>query len=124
MIHGMEERGMKGVFWRKRNRPVLVLSLILVMQIISTQAWGSLAIEYNCPKKFIGKVSEIAAPETPLHSLPKQLVEFKVIEHIEGDLQEFQYLEMLKNGPIEVEKGKKYLIEMNGNFICKIQKQK
>jgi len=85
--------------------------------------WGiSTVPQINCPTQFRAIASEISAVQEGEHALSKSEVKFEVFEAIKGS-QPDQVLnvEILKFGPLKVEQGKEYLVQLDKGKLCWIE---
>lgn len=85
--------------------------------------WGfSTAPQVNCPTHFRAIASEVSAVQDGEHALSKSEVKFEVSEAIKGThLNETLSVEILKFGPLKVEQGKEYLVQLDKGKLCWIE---
>ncbi len=92
---------------------------LLLCLLWTGPVWGfSVAPEINCPTQFRGIASEIIEPEGATHTLSKQRVVFAVEETIKGLASGNMEVEFLKYGPLVIELGKEYVVQLNKGKLC------
>src|SRR5690606_25910982 len=92
--------------------------------IVSTNLEATVAINLDCPDKFIGVVNAINSPEAPSDPYVKSQVELKVLKTLSGNLSqdEKKSFEILKYSAEEIEKGESYEVSMRGPWLCYFKK--
>lgn len=85
--------------------------------------WGfSVAPQINCPTQFRALASEVSAVQEGEHALSKAEVQFQVFDAIKGvEVDESLKVEILKFGPLKVEQGKEYLVQLDKGKLCWIE---
>ena len=85
--------------------------------------WGfSVAPQVSCPTQFRGIASEVSASQDGEHALSKAEVKFEVFDAIKGTQpKESLTVEILKFGPLKVEQGKDYLVQLDKGKLCWIE---
>lgn len=85
--------------------------------------WGfSTAPQVNCPTQFRALASEVSAFQEGEHALSKAQVKFEVFDAIKGvRADESLSVEILKFGPLKVEQGKEYLVQLDKGKLCWIE---
>jgi hypothetical protein len=80
----------------------------------------SIAPKVNCPTQFRAIASEVKDAEGSESSLSKQLIKFSIEESLKGSLalNEIVQVELLKFGPLIVEAGREYLVQLNQGKLC------
>ena len=84
---------------------------------VSTQA-------IQCPVQFVGSVIEVTNPQAPFHSLSKVKVRFEVISSVQGNVADYEEIQVLKYGTHKFVKGEKYDVSLRNGFICSINKNR
>jgi hypothetical protein len=77
----------------------------------------------DCTSQFEGKVKEIIEPVGTTSAFAKNRVIFENIQTFKGDVGETVQLDILKNGPLKIEKGEDYLVQYRSGKICLISKK-
>jgi hypothetical protein len=77
-----------------------------------------LSLSQSCPKRFIGHITKVTQPTEPLHSLSKNSYSIQVLDVKAGEVSQVEDVSIIRNSPIKLLKGKNYLIEMRGRFLC------
>lgn len=85
--------------------------------------WGfSTAPQVNCPTQFRAVASEVSAPQEGEHALSKAQIKFQVFDAIKGaSADDSLSVEILKFGPLKVEQGKEYLVQLDKGKLCWIE---
>ena len=85
--------------------------------------WGfSVAPQINCPTQFRAIASHVNTNHQGEHALSKAEVKFEVFEAIKGSkVDEFLTIEILKYGPLKIEQGKEYLVQLDKGKLCWIE---
>ncbi len=97
------------------------LSWFITCLLWTGPVWGfSVAPKMDCPTQFRAIASEIIEESSAQSALSKQQVVFSVAESIKGNLSVDQTIqvEFLKFGPLIVEAGKEYLVQLNKGKLC------
>ncbi|MBL7664557.1 MAG: hypothetical protein JNM93_05445 [Bacteriovoracaceae bacterium] len=90
----------------------------IALSALSTPGYSVQFMNENCPKKFIGQVSEIREPEAAIGRMSRDTVVFTVKEKIKGDVSDQEEIELLKYGPIKVKTGADYVVHVDNGSIC------
>ena len=83
--------------------------------------WGlSVAPKIDCPTQFRAIASEVREGEGSQHALSKQKVVFAIEESLKGSViaNEDVEVEFLKYGPLNVEVGRQYVVQLNKGKLC------
>jgi len=72
----------------------------------------------DCPTQFRAIASEVREPQGPESNFSKQTIVFQVEELLKGSIESSVEVELLKFGPLEVEAGKEYLVQLNKGKLC------
>lgn len=88
--------------------------------MLSFQIQASMSIPAICPERFSGKVTAINDSEEVDHYLAKQKVKFVDVKVKAGEVSENPTVELLKYGPLQVQIGQRYYVELNKGKICKV----
>lgn len=78
----------------------------------------SVAPQIDCPTQVRAIASEVREPEGATTALSKQTIVFAIEETIKGALSGNLEVELLKFGPLVVEIGKEYLVQVNQGKLC------
>lgn len=90
--------------------------------IFSSESWSTVVMgNHDCPSKFEGRVKEIldSQNENDIFSMSK--VVFENEKSIDGDQGQEVSLNVLKNGPFDLEVGKLYKIHLRQGRLCWIE---
>lgn len=85
--------------------------------------WGfSTAPQINCPTQFRAVASVVSSLQEGEHALSKAHIEFEVFDAIKGiSADDKPSVEILKFGPLKVEQGKEYLVQLDKGKLCWIE---
>ena len=98
------------------------VSWLLVCLMWAGPVWGfSVAPQVNCPTQFRGIASEVIEPEGATSALSKERVVFEVQEAIKGSVAETMEVEFLKFGPLNLEVGKEYVVQLSKGKLCWVE---
>lgn len=97
--------------------------LLLIFCFFSLQALATVtAGKPDCPIQFEGKVKQIIAPVGASSAFSKQKIVFTNLQTFKGDAPETVTLDVLKNGPFEIEQGEDYQVQVRDGKLCWIEK--
>lgn len=84
----------------------------LLGMMFSSLSWGTVTVEQpNCPDEFVSSVKEIVEPVGSISLFSKEKVIF----------DNNKTLDVLMNGPFEIEVGKEYRVQMREGKLCWIE---
>ena len=78
----------------------------------------SVAPQIDCPTQVRAIASEVREPVGATTGLSKQTIVFAIEETIKGAVSDTLEVELLKFGPLVVEIGKEYLVQVNKGKLC------
>lgn len=94
------------------------ISHFLVLATFSGPVWGTVAANIECPVQVRATAREVRAPAGADHSMAKQIVRFEVDETLKGEASRDIEVEILKYGPMQVEVGHQYDVQLNQQKLC------
>jgi len=92
--------------------------MLILLSLSLNTARSTSTLNHKCSDTFVGEVRKIADSKAPFSSL--MLSREDVIFDLEGEQRGERQVNVLKNGPVKFEVGKKYKISLNDNLICDI----
>ncbi len=83
----------------------------------------SVVPQVDCPTQFRAIASEVREPLDSDGPLAKQTIVFSVEQALKGKVQAREELavELLKYGPVKVEAGQEYVVQLNQGKLCWIE---
>lgn len=96
---------------------LLILSLLLSLPALATVTVGA----PDCPIQFEGSVKQIIKEEGPARALALQKVIFENHHTIKGEVKNKVLLDILQNGPFQIEEGENYRVQLRGSKLCWIE---
>lgn len=94
------------------------MKLILpLMALLSFPAFSMVTSGKKCPTEFDGVVKEIIPSVGPSHAYSTKRV---IFSNSQDESEQFQ-LDLLENGPVTVETGEEYHVEMRNGRLCRIE---
>ena len=96
----------------------ILLILILPQVAMATVTVGNM----DCPSQFEGRVNEKIEPVGAQSGFATDTVVFTNNRTIKGEVDEKVFVEVLKNGPFEVEPGEDYHVQLRDGKVCWIEK--
>jgi hypothetical protein len=99
------------------------LAWIMTCIMWAGPVWGfSVAPQIDCPTQFRAIASEVSESESSEHALSKTHVTFQIEEAIKGsEIDSQHHVELLKFGPVTIEQGKEYLVQLDQGKLCWIE---
>ncbi len=95
----------------------LVVTLIVI--ILSLPTWATVvAGNSDCPVQFEGRVKEIIAPVGPTDVFSMNKVVFENDRTLKGNVDEKVLIDVLQNGPFQVEMDKDYRVQLRSGKLC------
>lgn len=100
------------------------MKLITIMSLfLTTSGWSTVTVEgVDCPSQFEGKVKKIISEVGPSHPLSTQRVVFENHHTLKGEVGSRVQLDILKNGPFQIEQGEDYRVQMREGKLCWIER--
>ncbi len=96
--------------------------LIIVMSLFSYLSLATVTVEnVDCPVQFEGRVQEVIKSVGPSSPFAIQTVIFQNNRTIKGNVKSQIPVEILENGPIHVEEGKDYSVQLRSGRVCQIE---
>lgn len=90
--------------------------------IFSLSSWATVTVGTNdCPLQFEGKVKEIIGPVGPTDIFSSNKVVFENQRSIKGDVEDQVLVDILQNGPFQVENDKEYRVQLRNGKLCWIE---
>jgi hypothetical protein len=84
----------------------------LLGMMVSSLSWATVTVEQaNCPDEFVSSVKDIVEPLGAISLFSKEKVIF----------ENNKTLDVLMNGPFEIEVGKEYRVQMREDKLCWIE---
>jgi len=77
--------------------------------------------DVECPTQFRAIASEIKEPTGAITGYSKLKVVFNVEEKLKGVVDDIMEVEFLKFGPMLIERGKEYVVELNQGKVCGLE---
>lgn len=96
--------------------------ITLIVMIFSLPSWATMVVGTNeCPTQFEGRVKEIIRPVGPTDIFSVDRVVFENDRTIKGDVSEQVVLEILQNGPYQLEVDHDYRVQVRNGKVCWIE---
>lgn len=96
--------------------------LMMAFFTFTTTAGATVTIErVDCPTQFEGRVQEVIKSVGPSTPFATQTVIFQNNRTIKGEVNERVPVQVLENGPIQIEEGKDYAVQLRSGRICQIE---
>ncbi len=76
----------------------------------------------DCPTQFEGRVNEIIEPMGATIGFATNKVVFTNNHTLKGEVKDQVIVDILKNGPFDIEKGEDYQVQLRDGKICWIEK--
>lgn len=96
--------------------------ITLIVMIFSLPSWATMVSGTNeCPNQFEGRVKEIIRPVGPIDVFSVDRVVFENDRTIKGDVSEQLVLEILQNGPYQLETDRDYRVQVRNGKVCWIE---
>ncbi len=97
--------------------------LVLIVMIVSLPSWSTVVATntQDCPEQFEGRIKDIVEPvgSSTAFSMNKVVIENQ--RNVKGEVEETITLDILANGPFQVEKNKDYLVQLREGKLCWIE---
>lgn len=91
----------------------------LIVMVLSLPSWATVvAGNSDCPVQFEGRVKEIIAPIGPTDVFSMNKVVFENDRTLKGDVDERVLVDILQNGPFQVEMEKDYRVQLRSGKLC------
>ncbi|HXH73798.1 MAG TPA: hypothetical protein VNJ08_02465 [Bacteriovoracaceae bacterium] len=94
--------------------------VILMMFIFAVPSWATMTVG-SCPQEFEGRVKAIAEQLGPSTAFATQKVIFTNHQTLKGEVPDQVLIDMLSNGPFQVEAGKDYRVRLRDGKLCWIE---
>lgn len=99
------------------------MKLIVVFYFLSQAAWATLTVgDVTCPTQFKGRVKDLIDELGSDHAYATQTVIFENLETLKGTVAKQVSVRLLKHGPLSVERGEDYLVQLRGEKSCSIDR--
>jgi hypothetical protein len=86
---------------------------------LSIPSWATVvAGAIDCPVQFEGRVKEVISPVGPTDVFSMNKVIFENDRTLKGDVDEKVLIDVLQNGPFQVEIDKDYRVQLRGGKLC------
>ncbi len=95
---------------------VIVLTMTIVF---SFSSMGTVTVG-SCPDSFEGNVKAVVGPEGS-SAFSTQKVVFTNLQTLKGEVSDQVVVDILANGPFEVEAGKDYRVQLRNGKLCWIE---
>jgi hypothetical protein len=96
---------------------------IVILTLVSSWSLATVKVgKVNCPQKFEGKVEQVIDELGPSRALSTQRVIFKNLNTLAGQVGDQVQLDILKYGPVKIESGKDYQVQLKNGRLCWIEK--
>jgi hypothetical protein len=96
--------------------------LILVLSFFAHSALATVTIgNVDCPMQFEGRAKEIVKAVGPSTAYSTETVVFKNLRTLKGDVKDQVSVEILENGPIDIEPGQDYRVQTRDGRVCWIE---
>jgi hypothetical protein len=104
----------------KRLRIVHGLKFVVLFFLSTISFASSFNPDSVCPTKVSAKVIAVEEIEAPFSSLPKNRINFEVLEVIQSqdDIGKNLTLEVVRNGPVNFVSGEVYTISLRNGYLC------
>lgn len=97
--------------------------MLTFFSLLSVSSFATSTIASDCPKRFIAEVLSVESENILIQSaLAKLNVKLKTSEVIAGEVEDQEEIQILKYGPISLEKGDKVEVHLRGSSICFLDK--
>jgi hypothetical protein len=95
--------------------------LILIMVIYAIPSMGTVTAG-SCPDEFEGRVKAIVEQTGPRGAFVTQQVIFTNYQTLRGEVPDQVLIDMLSDGPFNVEAGRDYRVQLREGKLCWIEK--
>lgn len=96
--------------------------LIIALTIFSPLAFSTVTVDnLDCPTQFEGRVKEVIKSVGPSSPFSTQTVIFQNNRTLKGEVKDQLAVEVLQNGPIQVEEGHDYAVQLRSGRVCQIE---
>lgn len=96
--------------------------ITLIVIIFSLPSWATVVAGANeCPTQFEGRVKEIIRPIGPTDVFSVDQVIFETDRTIKGVVSHQVVLEILQNGPYQLEVDQDYRVQVRNGKVCWIE---
>lgn len=93
--------------------------ITLVVMTLSLPTWSTVvAGAHDCPEQFEGRVKEIIAPVGQVDIFSMNKVVFQNDRTLRGNADETVLVDILQNGPFQVEVDKDYRVQLREGKLC------
>ena len=100
----------------------MIRIMALIAIIFSHSGWGTIVAGVReCPTQFEGRVKEIIHPLGPSDIFSVDRVIFENNRTLRGDVSDTVSLEILQNGPFQMEVDHNYKVQHRNGKICWIE---
>jgi hypothetical protein len=97
--------------------------IIMMVVLLSGSAQSTVTAGGGlCPEEFEGRVKEVIEEVGPDRAFSTQKVIFDNEQTIKGEVGEQVLVDILKNGPFEIEAGKEYRVLLRKGKLCWIER--
>ena len=97
-------------------------SILIIIAFYAIQGQAAVATGDVCPQGFRGKVKDVVEEVGPETAFSTNKVIFTNMETTRGEVAEQVLIDVLKNGPFIIEKGKDYQVLMRNGKLCWIER--
>jgi hypothetical protein len=96
--------------------------ITLMVIVFSLPSWATVVAGANeCPTQFEGRVKEIIRPVGPSDVFSVDRVVFENDRTLKGEVSEQVVLEVLQNGPYQLEVDRDYRVQVRNGKVCWIE---
>lgn len=109
----------KPVIRAKESGMSLLISLIL---FCISSGWSMVTVQnVDCPVQFEGRVVEILEAPGPVSVFSTNKVVFSIDRSLKGEVSNQVLVDVLQNGPVSIERGEDYRVQLREGRICLIE---
>lgn len=95
---------------------------IMVTTLFSQLSFATMTVQtVDCPVQFEGRVQEVIKSVGPSSPFATQTVIFQNNRTLKGEVKSQVPVEILENGPIHIEEGKDYSVQLRSGRVCQIE---
>lgn len=99
------------------------MPLVLAAFLLSSLSFATVTVgQPDCPVQFEGRVEEIIQSVGSSSAFSTHSVVFKNLSTLKGEVSEQVAVELLENGPFEIERGEDYRVQLRDGRVCWVEK--
>ena len=93
--------------------------VVILALVCSQKSWSTVVIgKQDCPQKFEGRVREMLESKSSNDFFSMSKVTFENERLVEGQVDQLVSVNVLKNGPFQIEVGKVYKVHLRQGRLC------